>query len=316
MRKFFGPVLLGLGAFLVVVAIMAITWMPGVVKKTPLDVDTTTHLSGEAQRLDSDTGELGSAVPISITSITQADADASDDDVIVFVNGSCVVENLDGDAPQCVDGEDPRLVSASEDTFPTDRVTALAVPNGDYVPPDTVQHEGLINKWPFDAEKETYPYWDGTAGRAVDAVFVDTQDFDGVETYHYRINIDDEPIEVAEGVDGTYTNEVNIYVEPRTGDILNQSQDQQRYLADGTQVLNLQAEFTEDQIAESTDGAKSNLRMLDMMLTWVPIVGFVAGALALVAGVLLILSSRRTRSTGTRRQDGKEDGKTLAGTSA
>jgi len=292
-RKVFGPILLGLGAFLLVVAILAITWMPGVVKKTPLDVDNTTRLSGEAQRFDGST--LGSPVPISIMSLTQADADASDDKVVVFVNGSCVVENVDGNAPDCVDGDDSRLVSASEDTFATDRVTALAVPNGKYVPEGTVQHEGLVNKWPFDAEKKTYPYWDGTVGKAVDAEYVDTKDFDGVETYHYRINIDNEAIEIAEGTPGTYTNEVNIWVEPRTGDILNQSQDQQRYLADGTQVLNLQAEFTDAQIKTSTDGAKSNLRMLDLLLTWVPIVGFVGGALAIIAGILLTLSARRDR---------------------
>ncbi|MBA2952383.1 DUF3068 domain-containing protein [Nocardioides sp. CGMCC 1.13656] len=291
MRKVFGPILIGLGAFLIVVAIMAIAWMPGVVKKTPLDVDNTTRLSGEAQRFDGTA--LGSPVPISIMSLTQADADASDDNVVVFVNGSCVVENTDGNAPDCVDGEDPRLVSASEDTFATDRVTAEAVPNGDYVPEGTVQHEGLVNKWPFDAEKKTYPYWDGTLGRAVDAEYVDTKDFDGVETYHYKVVIEDEAIEIAEDTPGTYSNEINIWVEPRTGDILNQSQDQQRYLEDGTQVLNLQAEFTEDQIKKSTDGAKDNLRMLDVMLDWVPIAGFVGGALAIVAGILLLLSSRR-----------------------
>lgn len=301
MRKVFGPILLGLGAFLLVVAILAVTWMPGVVKKTPLDVDNTTRLSGEAQRFDGEA--LGSPVPISIMSLTQADADASDDEVVVFVNGSCVVENVDGNAPDCVDGDDSRLVSASEDTFATDRVTALAVPNGDYLPEGTVQHEGLVNKWPFDAEKKTYPYWDGTAGRAVDAEFVDTADFDGVETYHYRIVIEDEPIEIAEGTPGTYSNEINIWVEPRTGDILNQSQNQQRYLDDGTQVLNLQAEFTEDQIAKSTDGAKDNLRMLDMMLTWVPIAGFIGGALAIIAGVLLILGGRRKETASPAKHE-------------
>lgn len=309
MRKFFGPVLVGLGAFLLVVAIMATAWMPGVIKKTPLDIDTTTYLSGEAQRLDSETGELGSPVPINILSLTQANAEASDDDVIVFVAGTCVVENADGQAPDCVDGDDPRLISAEEETFPADRVSALAVPNGDYVPEDTVQYEGLVNKWPFDAEKKTYPYWDGAVGRALDAEFVETQDFDGVETYHYRVSVEDEAIEIADGVDGTYSSAVDIYVEPRTGDILNQVQDQQRFLADGTQVLNLHAEFTEDQIKDSTDGAKSNLRMLDMMLTWVPVVGFVGGALAILAGALLMLSSRRSRG-------GHAEHKEFAGASA
>jgi hypothetical protein len=302
MRKVLGPVLVGLGAFLLMVAVLALVWMPGAVKKTPLDVDTTTYLSGTAQRLDSSTGQLGAEVPIAIQSITQANAKASDDKVVVFVNGSCVVENTDGDAPPCVDGNDPRLVSASEDTFATDRVTAVAVPNGDYVPKGTVQHEGLVNKWPFDATKKTYPYWDGTLGSAADAVYVDDKDFDGVATYHYQVKIEDAPIEIADGIDGTYDNEINIYVEPRTGDIMNQTQDQQRYLADGTQVLNLKAEFTKDQTATSVDGAKSNLRMLDIMLTWVPILGFIGGALAILAGALLILGGRKKDSAHSEKK--------------
>ena len=47
-----------------------------------------------------------------------------------------------------------------------------------------------------------------------------------------------------------------IWVEPKTGAIQNQSQDQQRYLEDGTQVLNLQAEFTPEQIKKSAADTK------------------------------------------------------------
>ena len=209
MRKSLGPILLGLGTFLLVLAVLAVTWVPGVVKKTPIDVNSTTNLSGEAQRLDASTGELGAPVPITVQSITQSDSDKSDDDVVVFVSGSCVVENADGQTPPCVDGEDPRLVSASEDTFATDRVTPARCPTATTCRPARSQHEGLVNKWPFDAEKKTYAFWDGTVGAAVDAVYQGTEDIDGLETYHYRVNIDEAPIEVAEGVDGTYTNEVN-----------------------------------------------------------------------------------------------------------
>ena len=48
------------------------------------------------------------------------------------------------------------------DDFATDRITALAVNDPQYLPADAAPHEGLINKWPFEAEKKTYPYWDGT----------------------------------------------------------------------------------------------------------------------------------------------------------
>ena len=131
MRKI-SLVLLGLGSFLLVVAVLCTVWAPGVVKKTPIDINNTTHLSGVAQRLDASTGELGPVSKIRILSVTKADGDKSDDDVVVFKAGSCVVVNEDGKAPDCVDGDDPRLVTADESTFATDRVTALAVDNGDF----------------------------------------------------------------------------------------------------------------------------------------------------------------------------------------
>jgi len=297
-RKIIALILLGLGSFLLVTAVLATVWAPGVVKKTPIDINTTTVLSGEAQRLDSATGELGDPVDIRIVSITQADGDASDDDVVVFLAGSCVVENEDGNAPDCVDGEDPRLVTADENTFATDRVTALAVDNGDYLPDDSEQYEGLVNKWPFDAEKKTYPYWDGTIGEPVDAVFDGTETIEGVDTYRYKINIEDAPIEVAEGVDGTYTNEVIIWVEPQTGAIQNQSQNQQRYLEDGTQVLNLQAEFTPDQIKKSAADTKDSMGLLTLVTRTVPIAGYVAGGLCLLAAIVLFLMESRSSSRG------------------
>ena len=289
MRRNVGLILLGVGSFLIVTALLATVWAPGVVKRTPTDVNNKTFLSGEAQRLDADTGKLGTAVPIRIVSITQADGKKSDDKVVVFKAGSCVVENADGNAPDCVDGDDPRLVTADENTFATDRVSALAVKNGKYLPSDAVQYEGLVNKWPFDSEKKTYPYWDGTVGKAVDAKFDGTEKLAGVDTYRYKINIDKAPIEVAEGVDGTYTNEVMIWVEPKTGAIQNQSQNQQRFLADGSQVLNLQAEFTPEQIKKSAADTKDSMGLLTLITKTVPIVGFVGGALCLLAALALLL---------------------------
>ena len=155
-----------------------------------------------------------------------------------------------------------------------------------------MQYEGLVNKWPFDAEKKTYRYWDGTVGASVAAVYDGTEVIEGLDTYRYKINIDKAPVEVAEGVDGTYTNEVIIWVEPRTGAIQNQSQNQQRYLADGTQVLNLQAEFTPDQIRQSAVDTKDSLSLLTLVTTTVPLIGFIGGGVALLAALVLFLMAR------------------------
>lgn len=290
-RKWFGLVLLGLGAFLLVAGVLATAWAPGVVKKTPLDVNQVTHLDGTVKKLDPATGELVEN-PVKVQSITKADSNASNDQTVVWVQTSCVVIDTDN-APDCVDGDDPRLVSADTDVFATDRVTGLAVADFAGLPDTAVPHEGLVNKWPFDAEKKDYMYWDGTVGKAVPAVYDRTEDVLGIETYVYTIDIADAPIEIADGINGTYDNHVEIYVEPKTGAIQQQTQDQQRYLDDGTQVLDLKIGFTDDQLQQFKDDAKANMLLLSLVTVWMPIVGFVGGALCVLAGVLLLVSANR-----------------------
>lgn len=290
MRKFIGPVLLGLGGFLLMAAIICTAWAPGVVKKTPTDVNTTTFLSGTANKLNAATGELESN-PINTTSVTMVDSDISDDNVVGWVNTSCTVIDVDN-PPNCVDGDDPRLISASIDTFATSRTTGLAVNDEKYRADESVPHDGLVNKWPFDSEKKTYPYWDGTAGGAYDAVYDRTENLDGLETYVYKVSIVDAPIDIAEGVPGTYSSAKEIFVEPKTGAIVNQTEDQQRYLESGDLVLDLQAAFSDDQQATSISDAKDNLGSVDLILKTVPIVGFVGGILCLLAGALLVLRGR------------------------
>ena len=99
------PVLFGLGGFLLVAGLVCWLWAPGVVKKTPLDVNTTTHLSGQAQKLNTATGELDSN-PVNATSITKTDSKASDDKIVVWANSSCLVIDKDN-PPDCVDGRRP-----------------------------------------------------------------------------------------------------------------------------------------------------------------------------------------------------------------
>lgn len=295
-RKWFGMVLLGVGAFLLVAGLLATVWAPGLVKKTPLDVNQVTHLEGTVKKLDPLTGDFAEN-PVKVESITKTDSDHSDGEVVSWVQTTCVVIDVN-DAPDCVDGDDERLVSASTDVFASDRVTALAVNDSDYLPADATPHEGLMNKWPFDAEKITYPFWDGTAGHAVDAVYDRTETLDGIECYVYTVSISDAPIEIAEGIDGTYDNQVEVWVEPKTGAIQQQTQDQQRYLDDGTPVLDLKIGFTEDQITQFADDARTNMRMLAVLTVWTPIVGFAGGALCVLAGLALLLTARRRPDDG------------------
>ncbi|MEV7428900.1 DUF3068 domain-containing protein [Nocardioides sp. NPDC092400] len=289
MRKIIGRVLIAVGGFLVVAGVLTTLWAPGVVKKTPVDVDQTTRLDGTATK-------LGETFPVNVTSITKADSEASTDRTTVWVNTSCVVSNADGDAPDCVDGEDPRLVSATVGTFATDRVTALARDH-ENLPEGSTPYEGIVNKFPFDTEKKDYPYWDGTLGRTVDMEYVEATEMDGLPVYHFSSAVADEEIEIADGTPGTYSQAVDIYVEPKTGAVVNQEQSQQRYLADGTQVLDLNVAFTDDQLATSVSEAKDNAANLDLITSTIPRIGFIGGAVALLLGALLLLVGRPRRAT-------------------
>lgn len=300
MRKILGPALLGLGGFLLVAGLLGLVWAPGVVKKTPIEVETITYLDGQAGKIDLTTGELVEN-PIFAISDTRSDTELSDDETVAWLSTSCVMIDRGGERVCDQDSED--LITASVDIFATDRVSALADNVSLDLPADALPHEGLVNKWPFGAEQKTYPYWDGTTGQAVDAAFDRTEDVSGVETYVYRVEIDEAPIEIAEGTPGTYTTAKEIFVEPQTGAILDQTEDQQRYLADGTPVLDLQIAFTDDQVAQGVDDNAGDRLLLDALTLWLPIVGFGGGALAILAGVLLMRSGRPAAAGHSRKQE-------------
>ena len=162
-----------------------------------------------------------------------------------------------------------------------------------------------MNKFPFDVEKKTYPFWDGTIGRAVDIKYDGTEKVFGLSTYRFTYTVTDEPIGIAEGIDGTYDNTVTVNVDPKTGSIVRSGQDQQRFLEDGTPVLDIQVIGTDDIVKDAVDEAKANGKSLSMLLTVVPIVGFVGGVLCLLGGLLLLRrkpgGGRRSPTAAARR---------------
>ena len=294
MRKIVAPLLVGLGGFLIVAGVVARAWAPAQIERTPLDTDNTTYLAGTAQVPNADL-QL-EETPVLAWSTNQADADASDADVIVFSTSLCLVRDEDG-IDGCVDGDDPRLISAETDVFAADRHTALTVPNDGYLPAGAAQQEGLQNKWPFGAEKKTYPVWDGVVGSAVDATYTGTEEIDGLETYVYRADATADGVEVVSDITGSYQGTTDYYIEPRTGAIINQVVHQER-VADGVgKVLDLDLAFTDDQVQTNVDDARDNLALLTLLETTVPIVGLAAGIPMLVAGLVLLVLGRRKVAT-------------------
>lgn len=295
MRTRIGYGLAFVGAFLLILAVMAQVYATDKVLRTPLDTDSVTRLEGTAT-LGGPDGE--ESFPVKVASTTKTDSDKSDDDVVVFKNSSCVVRD-EGDVGDCVSNDDPekRLLTASTDDFATDRFTAEAVNDPKYLPSAAEPHEGLINKWPFEAEKKDYLYWSGTTGEAVPAVYDRTEDVEGIEAYVYKVDIVDAPIEVADGVPGYYNDSIEIFIEPFTGTIIDQHSSQTRTTSERELVLALDVAFTDDQVKKTTDEAKSNSFKLTLVTEIVPLVGYIVGIPLLLIGLALVLLARREEQT-------------------
>jgi len=287
-------VLAFVGGFLVVLAILAQAYAPGALEKTPIDVNTTTELEGTAQLPDA-SGVL-KELPVKAYSITHTDSAKSDDDVAVFVNFACLVKD-EGGISSCVSADDPqdRLINASADNFAADRVTAIAVNDPKYLPADAVPHEGLVNKWPFHSKKTTYPYWDSVLGTTVDAVYDRTETIDGVRCYVYIATVTDQPAEVSNGIQGTYTDQKEFFIEPLTGGIVDQREHQQRFTGTGDVLLDLSLAFTKDQVATFADDIGGQADQLDLLTTTVPVVGYVVGIPMLLAGLALLFLGRNRK---------------------
>ena len=72
--------------------------------------------------------------------------------------------------------EDGQLVTATTDRVALDRSTSEAVNCCDEsLNGAPTKHEGIEYKFPFDAEKKTYQYFDTTIGAASDMVYKDSE---------------------------------------------------------------------------------------------------------------------------------------------
>jgi hypothetical protein len=287
-RKVLGPVLLAVGGFLIALAVLAKFYASDAVRVTPLNIDAVQVLTGEAA--------IGSepVVPVQATNTTLADSEKSDSDVVVFHNSTCLVKVI-GVTPGCVASDDPenRLVSVTEDTFATSRKTGLSVNDSKYLPAGATEHKGLVNKFPFDTKKQTYPYWDALVGNTFDAKYDGTDKVDGVDTYKFKVDITDAPAEVTDGVQGKYSSQRTIWVEPVTGSILKQTEKQQRVANDGSNVIDLSIDMDLPSSKQMADEAKTNLRLLSLVGTWLPIGGLLVGLVTLLGGLALAVGDRR-----------------------
>ncbi len=192
---------MGLGAALLIAALLLSTYTIGKIAKIPLTIDTTLISDGKGDAFDpaslnADRFVVGKDVPLVMQQQISVES-PSNADVVTLQVGSTLRRS---DQQQ-----DNGLLLAMVDTVTLDRKTALAVssesnPGGavqkpraieDENPPTNIAlpHEGLAYRFPFDTEKKTYPFFDPIAQKAFDANYSGEEDVNGLTAFKFIQNV-------------------------------------------------------------------------------------------------------------------------------
>src|SRR5258705_8648296 len=193
--------IMGLGAALLIAALLLSTYTQGKIAKIPLTIDTTLVAEGtgtafDPESLNTDRFVINRNVPVAQQEQISVES-PSNADVITLQVGSTLRRT---DKQQ-----DSGLLLALVDTVTVNRKTAVAVssesnPGGavqkpraiaDNLPPTNLAlpHDGLAYRFPFDTEKRTYPVFDPIAQKAFDANYDGEEDVNGLTTYKFSQNV-------------------------------------------------------------------------------------------------------------------------------
>ena len=298
MRRGLGITLLGLGVFLLVMGGLLRFYVYPSLAKAPLDQDSqTVSVAPDATYLDIGALELVEGETLTATRRVQGDVAAGNDERAVW------------DVFVRVENEAKDLVTATTDRVAFDRRTSEAINCcGVSLNGAPARHSGIEYKFPFEAEKKTYQYFDTTLGKASDMVYKASETIEGVSVYRYEQVI--EPTKIAEldvpgsligseetsvPVDRYYSNVRRVWVEPTTGVIVKGQEEQLSTLRDDTgedvlTVTDAVLTFDDDTVAEQADTAKENKRTLDILRTLGPLVCGLLGLILVAVGLFLALS--------------------------
>lgn len=310
MRGKLGPILSGLGGFLLVIGVLLNVYAYPKLATAPMDQDSVSSLFGP----DATVFDIGSLSEIetdlTTTALTKGDVDASEaagDGTLVWVN-STSTKSADG-----------VVRSRSIERVAFDGHTGLAVDCDDcgtysetvQGQPEDVEFEGQVFKFPFQTEQKSYDWWDGTLRRAEPAEFVRTEKLEGIDSYVFVQTIEPEvwtQMEVPPAVvgeegedsimaDRAYGNVRTFWVEPETGVVLKRQEEQSATLQyegeDRTTLTDVVTSFSDETVQKNVDDYGPKSTQLKLIRTTLPLVLGIGGLVLLLLGFLL---HRRSRS--------------------
>jgi hypothetical protein len=296
MRRAVPAVLIGVGAFLLALAVLLPTLVVPRLEKAPLDVYSINVATGTGEYLNPETLEFASDEEITVTRVTRGDVEASGDDVAVYEQSQTTeVEAID--AP----------LNVIREKIVLDRDSGIGTGGSG----DRPSHEDAYTvKLPFNTKQGTYQVHDVTGGKAYPMEYVGRTDLQGTEVMEFRSGPTEPEVVGQQGVPGellgapdvasifaeeTYENLGRvIYVEPRTGAIVGGSSHPRRAFrpslgteGEETAIFDAEVTTTEESSAELLSDANDAADKLTLVGRTLPIVLGLLGLLALVAGLLV-----------------------------
>lgn len=170
---------------------------------------------------------------------------------------------------------------------------------------------GLQFKFPFGTEQKEYQVYHDTVRKAVPAKYIGKEEVNGLEVYRFEQQVADTQVS-RRTVPGSlvglpdaslemllyYRGKATMWVEPATGVIVKQSQQQHQELrqtptSTGTVVFDGDLTYTDKTTQGLVDQVNSNKSKLDLINTTGPISLGVGGGLMIIIGTILLVLSRR-----------------------
>lgn len=304
MRRLLGPLLAGLGAFLLGLAVLLPTVVVPRYEKAPLDQYTVSRASGTGSYLNTQTFRPVAEDEITITRVTKGLVEESGDEVAVYEQSQTL---------QPEQMTEPFNVTTERIRF--DRESGIGVGGRG----DRPDHEGAYTvKLPFNTQKREYPVFESAVGEAFPVRYVRETSVDGLEVYEFRGSVPETKIRDANIpgslvgsplgsvlVEEVFVNpERVLYVEPRTGSIVATESSPRRFYrpadfgsqggqAQETTIFDGQFSATEETRAELVADARDARDTLTLYGRTLPLVLGLLGALLVLGGVAFAVAERR-----------------------
>ena len=302
MRGKLGPILSGIGGFLLVVGVMLSVYAYPKLAVAPIDQNSTSKLSGS----DATVFDIGTLSEINTDLTTTAltvgqieDTKEQDDNVRIWVNTTST-KSADGVV------RSRSVERVAFDDFSGEALDCCgAYSETTQGQPEEIKFEGQVFKFPFQTKQETYQWWDSTLRRAEPAEFVEEAELEGLKVYVFKQTIEPEvwtQMEVPPSVvgeegeesvvaDRAYGNTRTFWVEPETGVVIKRQEEQSATLQidgeDRATLTSVTTSYTDETVKANVDeyGPKaSQLKLVRSTLPWVLGVG---GAVLALLGLVL-----------------------------